>query len=115
MIARLDLRVDLRDLADRRLVDAGLSLELVPRRRFAQAPVVVEPGRVALDELAVDRLRVDLGRLEHGLRDAAQQRHVAADPRLHVQRAGLGRVESHHAQEVVRDDRPCATPPRPAG
>ena len=45
--------------------------------------------------------------LEQVLRDTTQKRHVAGDPRLNVERANLGRVEKHHAWNLVRHDGPA--------
>jgi hypothetical protein len=62
--------------------------------------------RVLLNEPAVEHFRITRRGLEHGLGDPSQQRQIAADPRLHVHRADLGRVEGRHIDELVRDDRP---------
>ena len=76
-----------------------------PRRRLDQRAVGLEPGGVAARGT---RGRSPWGRsagLEQVLGDAAQQRHVAGDPRLDVQRAG--RVDWNVAirEDVVRHDR----------
>ena len=107
MIVRARVEVELRDLADRRLVDARLALELRPRRLRAQRAGSPRSPAVCSSRNARSIASGPVSAVsKHGLGDAAQEREVAGDPRLDVQRAGRRRTRKRrHPEEVVRDDR----------
>ncbi len=99
------LAVDAGRLQDVVPAQPRLGLQLLPRGRLAQRPVLLETGGVPLDELLVQGLGVGRGLLQDRLGHAPQQRHVAADAHLEVEGAGAGGAEGGHVLEVVRDDR----------
>ena len=93
-----------RDVAHLLLAYAALAHEILPRRARDERAVLLEAGGEALEEPEVEDLGILRRPFEHGLGDAAQEREVARDPRLHVQRAHRGRAEGRHLHELVRDD-----------
>ncbi len=89
---------------DLRAFQSRLELDVFPRGILQQLLIRFETRRVSLDEPPIDGVGIRIGRFQQMLRHTSHKGHVAGDSGLDVERPNLGRVEQHHARDLVRDD-----------